>query len=114
LIRKLTLPYIGILIMTVVALILFVIFLSASTGNARTARDFESALSAGSGFLGLFGLATTLWLSQIIGKVYEFGTGKGCATQIIANILLNVLSFCCSFMFSSTMLTALSNSIPVR
>jgi len=90
-------------------------------------QDVMSAAAAGQdpetmpGFGGIFGVIYFFafvasifwlyWLSKLIGKNYEFGTGKGCLTWIIANVLMSALSCACGFAFSTVIGNMLVSSM---
>lgn len=43
------------------------------------------------------------WMGRLIGKNYEFGTGKGCISVIISSILMGAVACACSFVFSAVL-----------
>jgi flagellar biogenesis protein FliO len=58
-------------------------------------------------FLALIGFS--FWLSTVISNNYRFGTGKGCASIIISDIVIFALACGCVFFFSSAVAQAFSN-----
>ena len=75
-------------------------------------NELDSTISTISGISSIFSLIWTIYLSRLIGKNYEFGTGKGCLTIIISSILMSIISCACTFIFYSTILSAIITSMP--
>lgn len=75
-------------------------------------NELDSGISAISGLSSLFSIAWTFYLSRLIGKNYDFGTGKGCLSIIISSILMSVVMCACIFIFYSTVLSAIVAAMP--
>jgi hypothetical protein len=60
---------------------------------------------------GLFlaAIAITFFVSQRIGKNYDFGTGKGCITIIISYVLMMAFVCACGIVFSTVFGQMMSN-----
>ncbi|NWF67837.1 MAG: HEAT repeat domain-containing protein [Chloroflexi bacterium] len=95
LIHRMTPATIGVQIFSIVVVIVYFIAVGtmAASAGARQADSFASVVSL---VLFVINIGVTLWLSTIIGKVYDFGMWKGCATQIVGSILLGVIFACMS------------------
>jgi hypothetical protein len=82
-----------ILLITVVLLI--IMFLLLPMDNA-SARAFESAASIWLLLLLVLlvvSIGSLYWISRLLGEVYQFGTGNGCAALLIGSVLYSMVSY---------------------
>lgn len=56
----------------------------------------------------IVGLGCVIWMVSRIGKNYDFGFGRGCATVILAYIGFSILSTICNVAFTNTIISMLN------
>jgi hypothetical protein len=110
LIHRMVPSQIGFMVLSIVAFLVY-LFLLGSAAGANADEVVNSYSSAGSGLFLLLNVGFALWIARLIGNTYEFDIGRGCITQIIANVILYVGSFCCSCSLSFMLGSAVSNSV---
>ena len=75
-------------------LLYWVVNTMIAEGSEVSAYNGIMVLSGISSIISIFWI---LYLSKLIGKNYDFGTGKGCLTIIVSSILMSLISCACTF-----------------
>lgn len=129
LIHRMTLPVIisflvpfGFAFITVLLLANAVVGAGAAAAAATTSAEAELAMEQAlfqlldlSNIIGVVQLVVTIgilfWYAFVIGRNYNFGTGKGCVSLILTYVLFAVIGCGCAFVFSNLVVGQLDGAI---
>jgi hypothetical protein len=88
-------PFQSVLLLITVALLIGMLLLMP-TGSALASNSTASLSSLLLLVLVVVSLGSLYWMSRLLGQVYNFGTGSGCAALIVGSILYSIGSYACS------------------
>jgi hypothetical protein len=86
-------PFQSVILLITVALLLVLLLLMPTGSVSNSTASLSSLLLL---VLVVVSLGSLYWMSRLLGQVYNFGTGSGCAALIVGSVLYSIASYACS------------------